>query len=386
MHSGALEESGSMKEPSSTSNRVVIAVATAATCLYLTAPAVRVAGLWTPTGPLNIGRVNPTATLLGDGRVIVAEGGGGGAAHYSELYDPNTGTWSLSGSLNGSHDWGRATPLADGRVLLVGGVGSAAAEIFDPGTGTWTPTSSMNIDRGYHTVTLLLGGRVLVTGGATQQYAVGNAWSAEIFDPVRGTWTFTAPMIVWRFKHTATLLTDGKVLVAGGRTRYGPEPVTATAEIYDPMADTWTATVGMTARRGDHTATALADGRVLVAGGFDFPGPQFVYFASAEIYDAASQTWTGTGTMAESRAYHTATMLGDGTVVVSGGQNDTPFANVLSSAERWDPSTALWMSSGTMSHRQQSHAATLLIDGTVLVVGGVGNDDPTRTELFVPSP
>ena len=89
-------------------------------------------------------------------------------------------------------------------------------------------------------------GRVLVTGGATQQYAVGNAWSAEIFDPITGTWTFTAPMRGWRFEHTATLLSDGTVLVAGGRTRYGPEPVIATAEIYNPIRDTWTAAATMT--------------------------------------------------------------------------------------------------------------------------------------------
>jgi N-acetylneuraminic acid mutarotase len=330
--------------------------------------------------------VNPTATLLGDGRVIVAAGGGGGAAFTSELYDPNSGTWSLSGSLNSSHDWGQATPLADGRVLLVAGLGSGAAEIFDPGSGTWTPTGSMNIDRGFHTATLLMDGRVLVTGGATQQYAVGNAWSAEIFDPTTGTWTFTAPMLVWRFEHTATLLSDGTVLVAGGRTRYGPEPVTATAEIYNPIADTWTAAATMTSRRSDHTATALADGRVLVAGGFDFPGPQLVYFASAEIYNPVTGTWTGTGSMADPRADHTATRLGEGVVGVSGGQNDTPYGNVLLSAERWDSSTGMWTSDGTMNHRRSSHRAIFLINGSVLVVGGAGNDDPTSTELFMPTP
>ena len=164
-----------------------------------------------------------------------------------------------------------ATLLADGRVLVVGGGPDpdvqASAELFDPSTGRWTATGSMSTARGGHTATLIRDGRVLVAGGYNGGgggYATSSA--AGLYDPGTGRWTATGSMGSGRQGHSATLLPDGRVLVAGGFSSAFTDKLSA-AELYDPGTGRWTATGSMVTARGGHTATLLPDGRVLVAGG-----------------------------------------------------------------------------------------------------------------------
>ena len=191
-------------------------------------------------------------------------------------------------------------------------------------------------------------------------------------------------MVTPRSNHTATLLDDGRVLVAGG----GGKGYLASAEVYDPASGTWTATGDMAVGRGDFTASLLTDGNVLVVGGLNHNGGG-VEWASAELYDPVSGTWTTTGNMGEARYAHTASLLRNGRVLVAGGFN-TDFSGravPLASAELYDPSSGSWSPTANLVEAHSGSTATLLLDGRVLLLsGGAGfNDEPlSAAELYDP--
>jgi hypothetical protein len=175
---------------------------------------------------------------------------------------------------------------------------------------------------------LLLNGKVLVAGGDSGSYGPGGVpTSAELYDPASGTWMATGSLANGRYSHTATLLSNGKVLVAGG---YGSSSTTS-AELYDPSSGTWTATGSLATARSLHTATPLPTGKVLVAGGYGSSSD----LATAELYDPASGNWTATGTLRAARQDHTATLLPNGKVLVAAGSDGGSF---LASAELYEQS------------------------------------------------
>nr|WP_242544847.1 Ig-like domain-containing protein [Corallococcus sp. NCSPR001] len=208
-----------------------------------------------------------------------------------------------------------------------------------------------------HTATLLPNGKVLVAGGASTSISSGIA-SAELYDPATGTWTNAGSMLSARRDHTATLLPSGKVLIAGGQQ--GSNRLTQ-AELYDPATGTWSATGALPAARGAHTATLLPNGKVLVAGGYNGDA----ILASASVYDPATGTWSATGAMASARSGHTATLLPDGKVLLAGSGGG--------SAELYDPATGTWASTGSLATTHDSPTATLLPSGRVLITGGYGS-------------
>jgi len=356
---------------------------------------------WTATGGMIEDRFQDTATLLPDGRVLVAGGVHAtkdpqGVLASAELYDPSSGSWTATGNMPTPRQFHTATLLPDGKVLVAGGTGSnnvtgsnsalASAELYDPRSGSWTATGNMVTPRMFQTATLLPDGMVLVAGGTADPGGdTGGGGpplaSAELYDPNSGSWTATGNMVTPRQFHTATLLPDGKVLVEGGlgSNSASLKPPLASAELYDPNSGSWTATGNMVTPRTDFTATLLPDGKVLVAGGLH----SGVLAAAAELYDPGNGSWTATASMVTPRADFTATLLPDGKVLVAGGSGSN---GPLASAELYDPGSRSWTATGDMvTPPRQSHTATLLPDGKVLVAGGFATEPPVlAAELYDP--
>jgi WD40 repeat protein len=225
-----------------------------------------------------------------------------------------------------------------------------------------------------HTATLLSNGKVLVVGGDSAAYR------AELFDPSTGTWTATGSLDTPRWDHTATLLPDGRVLVAGSPLSFHVGDDASSAELYDPSSGSWTATGNMGQHRGLHTATLLPDGRVLVVAGVSNGEPT----GSAELFDPSSGSWTATGdTVAIRGVSFTATLLPDGKVLVVGGYSGDN--GPLASTEVYDPGSGTWTAAGNMDEARAGHTATLLPDGRVLIAGGGWNESPLASaELYDP--
>jgi hypothetical protein len=341
---------------------------------------------FTPTGNLHEARGLHTATLLPDNKVLVAYGSNSSsytnAAGFVglssiEVYDPGTGTFTEIVGDDGAGIYGHtATLLQNGRVLLAGGFvnsvwdygGSSGSDngagLYDSATGVFSGTGNMTASRGDHTATLLANGKVLIAGGADQDPTGTGLASAELYDPSTGTFTQTGSMAVGRFLHTATQLQNGRVLIVGGALTSASDPV-ATAEVYDPATGTFTMTGAMATAREQHTATLLADGRVLIVGGTTSTGTGDLHpTATVEVYDPSTGSFSVTGSMAEARTFHTATLLPNGKVLVAGGGDEN------STAEVYDPATGAFSTTGGMEIGRSGHTATLLPNGSVLVAGG----------------
>ena len=346
---------------------------------------------WVATESMQSARELHTATLLPTRKVLVAGGRNYQrvALESAELYDPATGSWSATGPMTVRRAGHEATLLADGRVLVAGGVNNdragppcctatATAEIYDPATGTWTPTGSMSTDRFWFDATALKDGRVLVAGGAGGVGGVGGSKmldSTEIYDPASGRWTRTGDLNVARYGHTLTLLDDGTVLAARGSDSDDFEWTLSSAERYDPRTGTWSLAGDAGVGSVGHTASLLDDGRVLVTGGYSGGVVGGIAHVVTMLFDPATGAWSRAGDMLEPRYNHAATVLPGGEVLVAGGVYLMGGYPAISyhfplPTERYGLGTTRWSRAADLAEERSQATMTLLPDGTVLLVGG----------------
>jgi N-acetylneuraminic acid mutarotase len=312
-----------------------------------------------------------------------------------------TGAWAGTDQLpaaarwDGQHD-GAVTIDDAGTVLVAGGADASGAAvrqaaIYDPAHGTWTAVGDLTTPRRLHALTLLPDGKVLATGGLSGADDGGPGLaSAEVYDPAKKSWTATnQPMAEPRWGHSAVLLDNGTVLVAGGTgVRAGlATHALRSAERFDPgtgdpvVTGTWAAAGSLTDARTGHTALVLAGGAVLVCGGTAPVGAAAdPALAFCELYDTTGDTWTPTGSLTHARAHHNAVALSDHKVLITGGSAPgapgggpfDPFSQ--RTAELYDLDTGSWKPARDMPAGRSLHRAAVLAGGTVLVVGGAASD------------
>jgi hypothetical protein len=326
-------------------------------------------------------RSGHTATLLPDGRVLIAGGMRRNQDFYrsAEIFNPATGKFAATGDMLVARVGHAAVLLPSGKVLIAGGwVGqnaTAEAELYDPAAGKFTAIAQMTTKRGQPEMTLLRDGNLLVTGGAGDGDGSGSSiMAAEIFDATRVKFRPTGAMHHARLSHTATLLSDGTVLVAGGRG----SDVNASAEIYDPKSGMFRETGRLTTARYKHTAGLLPDGRVLLAGGSD-ERDWHGTLASAELYDPQRGTFTAASSLHDARfKLPAAVRLRSGQLLIAGGNRQ---------AEVYDARTGKFaLVSGDMGDARHFMTETLLSDGRVLLAGGYAFTPEATAQTWVYRP
>jgi hypothetical protein len=332
----------------------------------------------TSASSMSTARGDCTATLLSSNSLVLVAGGttdGSAVVSTAELYDPATNTWRTTGAMTTARRGHTATLLSNGKVLVTGGTDGTAvlktAEIYDPATGQWTATTaSLRFTRRWHTATLLTDGTVLIVGGIVGSETSGNTTIdgskiTEIFDG--NTFTSVTSQLPSAVQgHTATLLSNGSVLIAGRNNADGLAGAQTTA-IYDfPKAVVGSTTANwyngppMGHGRYNHAATRLADNRVLVSGGF-LSGitTELFTLSSAAITSGSNYgSWTAGPSMMNAKALHTTTLLRSGAVMAIGGYNGT---STLTSIEVLNSATSAWTTMPhTLSTGRAMHRSTLL--------------------------
>jgi len=370
---------------------------------------------WSRVERLNVPHAGHTATLLADGTVLVVGGMATteldqGAAtdlppdpRTVERYDPVADTWRFAAPLNRGRSWHGATLLPDGRVLVVGGESTlhhqllgGGAEIYDPTADRWTLTQPNHRQaRWQPAVSLLPDGRVLVTGGS---HSEGLMAPAEIYDPRTDRWSYAGDLQIPRYGHSATPLADGRILFAGGVDDAFFVSSVGRSELYVASEGRFVLVPRASLPRADHSATLLPDGSVVISGGWtDSAGRagwrHFATTATTEIFDPASDTWRPGADLQVPRFAHTTTLLQGGALLIVGGKRsfgDVPgvtYTTLHSAEMRADAHTPSF-AVAELNDARSHHTATLLTNGAVLVVGGRDrNQKPIASvELLGPRP
>jgi N-acetylneuraminic acid mutarotase len=364
---------------------------------------------------MNQARDQATATLLPNGKVLIAGGNdlNGNELSSVELYDPASNSFAPAAStptMNHARSAATATLLFSGKVLIAGGgageggffTSLKSVELYDPASNSFAPAAAlptMNTARDSAAAALLPNGEVLIAGGEGGPFPIGGPLnSVELYNPVTNNFApavSTPTMNDFRAFATATSLANGKVLIAGGLEGFiinVPE-ISNSVDLYNPATNSFAAsTPVMNAARFDATAALLANGNALIAGGIGPgpPGPFMVTLNAVDLYDPATNTFAPAAslpTMNTSRQSATATLLNNGKVLIAGGENNSN--QVLASVDLYDGASNSFVPAAslpTMNQARFNATATLLPSGKVLIAGGQELPPKTlsSTELYTP--
>ena len=342
-------------------------------------------------GNLTTSRYYHGSVKLQNGKVLVAGGYNDTSLSSAELFDPKTNSWTSAGSLTFASYSGGINLLQNGNVLYFGGF-TNLVNLYNTSGNSWSSVNSMSISRTYPASVTLQNGKVLVIGGVTgnsPNFIATN--SCEIYDPNTGNWSAAGSLNVARWGHAAKLLPNGKVLVIGGATDFvNSFPTTTSCELYDPNTDTWTLTGSMTGTRFFHTASLMRDGNVLVAGGSIDLGAS-IAVNTAEIYNTTLNTWSSIANLNTARTIATSNVIGDGYgifnydgyVIVIGGQNS---GTAIAQSEIYNPSTNTWLTTApqllNLTDARYGHTSVNLDNGKILITGGNKVSYLNTTEIY----
>lgn len=347
----------------------------------------KVATIGTATKSMKHARQDHSPIALDGGRIAII-GGFDGVAFATprevEVFDPSTKTWKLASPMARGRRNHATTRLADGKVLVVGGSELDARDpnngrwstsdtaVWDPKLDTWTTAKAPAEPRSQHTATLLPDGRVVIAGGKLD---FGPALKAEVFDPATNAFTSGGKLVRPRIFHAAVVANNKLAIIGGTSVDWRTTPngkeesndLLDSIEVWDAATKTWKASAKLDHARANATATVLADGRVLVVGGEDNTG----FVAPSELCDLATNKCTSAGSLTTARTEHAAVLLADGRVLISGGstgkQSNPDF---IATIEVWSPATQKWTVLGNLAEARNGHTATVLKDGSILIVGG----------------
>lgn len=377
--------------PSHTKARAVLigvcALGLSATGVVFAAGANATPDSFSPTGSMSTPRLDATAVLAANGKVLVAGGQTLSATlNSTSVYDPSAGTFSAGPTMTTARSGGIGAALSNGLVLVAGGFAGPSAgsyaystQLYNPTTNSFVSSNDVSVGMVDPTSVLLADGRVLATGGTNGGIStLSSSQTFNLASGVNGAWTTQGPMTIARVNHTATRLTSGYVLVAGGQAS---STTYSSAELYNPTSNTFSSTTGpMAAARTGATASLLPNGKVLIAGG---QGPSG-YLNGTEVYDPSSGTFSSGPSMAAGRAFATATTLSNGKVLIAGGMDTSTY---LATSEIYDPATNLFSAGPALSVPRSSATDTLLNNGKVLLVGGYGAGSAilNSADLFTPA-
>ena len=348
-----------------------------ALCLFAAAAAAQGPG---PVGAMAEARYLFEATALPDGRALITGGfGPQGECRAAEIYDRATRAFTVVPGFT-ARVYHTATLLGDGTVLIAGGLDCESwqttdrAQIFRPAQGTFGDAAVLRTPRAAHTATVLKDGRILIAGGVhIGPDGAELLAAAELFDPAAGAFSTVGALGTARYVHGAARLDDGRVLVAGGSDGLGA-PL-ASAELFDPVTGTFSAAGSMNAARLYLTLDTLAGGTVLATGGMGEEG----VLASTEAFDARTNSFSPGPPTWTARAGHRAVVLQNGTLLLTGGAG----AEASRTTEWYDPAAAAFRRLEDLSSPRYFHAAARLADGSVLVAGGSSDDGvTTAAEIF----
>lgn len=323
---------------------------------------------WVAVAPITGGYYGSTATTLGNGHVLYANGyNGSGIPSTTQLYNPATNVWTPGPNMIRGRYAPAAVLLNDGRVLVIGGQSTAVSdessiEVYNPATNTWSFGAAMAVGRRLPAAALLNDGRVLVAGG----YA-GSTFhsSAQIYNPTTNTWTNAGNMVTQRAWAHATRLADGRILVAGGINGNTQTPnVLASAEIYNPPTNSWTSGGNMLAPRYLGGFTRLATGKVLAAGGVGNAGDGII---ESDLFNPATNTWEATTPLPIPMGAQAGIPLGSTHFMSATGYG---IGATIASSASYNPINATWTIGGDVAVGRYLAAVTTLANGDALVISG----------------